>query len=651
MWCVWAYEQVPGERKPRKVPQYTRGGRRHGQQGTPEDLAKLTTFAGARDAAMKRGLDGVGFALIAESGIVALDFDHCVRDGAVDPQVLDLVRDTYAEYSPSGTGVRAFFRGNLGNRKSPAQGNPFGFETFTSSGFVTVTGWMLDHVELLGLEDIIAPVPPRVQAYCEQRFGPLKPDFDPDDFMAGREPRLGLSVAKMEELLDVLDADMSRDEWVRVGMALHHECDGDDTGFDLWDAWSSNGEKYPGEEALRQQWESFTRRAGPGRRQITMASVIHMAKEAGYRPVDTVDREEVLAKAEAKAEAILADDTVRGRFTPVPIGELSKRPGGEWLIKAVLPKGELGVLFGSSGSGKTFVALDLAFAIARGVPWRERRVRQGRVAVIAAEGGAGIGKRADAYSRHHGFDLAGVDIHVITAAPNFLGDDDIAEVIGELKAHGPFDLVVVDTLAQVSPGANENTSEDMSRVLGHLRLLHEATGAMILAVHHAGKDLTKGSRGWSGIKAAADVQIEVARHENGDREIHIEKMKDGEDGLRWGFKLETVLLGLDSDGDDITSCVAVEAELPRASSDAVDRKGVKRRGRIENHCLEVATMYDTDTVSAEEFIKRATEMLPPPEEGSRRDTRRQSVVRAINNLTKEKDGPLQMVGSKIVFFE
>ena len=36
--------------------------------------------------------------------------------------------------------------------------------------------------------------------------------------------------------------------------------------------------------------------------------------------------------------------------------------------------GEIFVLVGASGSGKTFVALDLAFTIARGVAWRERRV-------------------------------------------------------------------------------------------------------------------------------------------------------------------------------------------------------------------------------------------------------------------------------------
>ena len=78
LWCVWAFEQHEDEPKPRKVPQYSAGGRRFGIQGSPADRAKLTTFAVARDAAAKRGLDGVGFTLMADTGVIALDFDKCV---------------------------------------------------------------------------------------------------------------------------------------------------------------------------------------------------------------------------------------------------------------------------------------------------------------------------------------------------------------------------------------------------------------------------------------------------------------------------------------------------------------------------------------------------------------------------------------------
>lgn len=646
-WLCWRLEPFAGEAKARKVPYYPSGERRHGVQGSPNDVAKLTTFAVARAEAMKRGMEGVGFAHTAAGGVVTLDFDNCVTDGKVRQDVFDLVNMTYAEFSPSGNGIHAIFFGDPGilkNHKVGTQGDEFAVEAFSSAGFTTFTGRILDHVDVLGYEDRIAPLPPFVAEACLKRFGATRQvAFDPDDFMAGREPRLGLTVAKMQALLASLDPSMGREPWLRVGFALHHETDGDDTGFELWDEWSSDGDTYPSTEALRHQWDSF--KGGTGKHLTTMRSVIKMAKEAGYREPD--NREAVLAKAEV-LQAELPSKSL-GRFGPVPIYDLSLAPPMDWLIKGVLPRGELGVLFGASGSGKTFVALDLAFSVARGIAWRERRTTRGRVAIIAAEGGAGIGKRGEAYARYHDFNLQGVEVHVITAAPNFLDSDDVSEVIAELNNIGPVDLVIVDTFAQVTPGANENTSEDVGRALANLKLLHEATRAMNLVVAHAGKDLSKGVRGWSGLKAAADVQIEVVRHEDGTREIIIEKMKDGEDGIRWAFKLEVIEVGIDYDGDIITSCVAVPTELPVKVEQ--ERIGLKRRGRVENHVLEIMTLFgDQSIVAAVDLIDRAVAALQAPEDG-KRDTRRQSVTRAIQALSKEKDGPLRLEGGKIIFYE
>lgn len=649
-WLMWKFEHFVGEAKPRKIPYWADGTRRHGTQGGPQDRDRLTTFVAARDAAIRAGFDGVGFAPLADFGYTFLDFDACVDvHGNIPKEIEEIVSRTYAEYSPSGKGIRAALKGDLGNHKSHATPDQFGFETFSSTGFVTFTGNILPVCDVLGYEDHIAEVDENTSGLCERRFGSSAgATFDPDDFMAGREPKLGLSVGEMEHYLSFLDPSMGREPWLRVGMALSHECDGDDTGFEIWDEWSSEGDTYPGTEALRYQWESF--KPAPGKRQVTMASVIRMAKEAGYRPTEAASREEVLAKAEAIMAELPKKST--GRFGPVPIYELTQREPMGWLIKSVLPKAQLGILFGASGSGKTFVALDLAFSMARGIAWRERRTTKCRVVVIAAEGGSGIGKRAEAYALHHGFDLRDVDsLRVITAAPNFLENEDISEVIAEIKNSGGADVIITDTLAQVSPGANENTSDDMGRVLANINLLHEAIGAMNLVVHHAGKDLSKGSRGWSGLKAAADVQIEVVRYENGDREIIIEKMKDGEDGIRWGFKLEVVELGVDTDGDIVTSCVAVEAEVTKGKAETDDRKGTKRRGRMENHILEIMTLFGSESVvPAFELIEKAAEALPPPEDG-KRDIRRQSVTRAINSLSREKDGPLRMEGTKIFFYE
>ena len=193
-WLCWRNEHHPGEAKARKVPYYVTGQRRYGKQGAPEDRAKMTTFAAARDAAARLGFDGVGLALMPEWGITALDFDHCVDgDGRLPPEVEDIVSRTYAEYSPSGNGVRAFVKGILGNHKSHKDANnDYGFELFSSSGFVTFTGNILPYTEALGLEDFVAPVDERVLNLSQKRFGATHAaPSGSDDFLDTYEPPLG----------------------------------------------------------------------------------------------------------------------------------------------------------------------------------------------------------------------------------------------------------------------------------------------------------------------------------------------------------------------------------------------------------------------------------------------------------------------------
>jgi hypothetical protein len=667
-WLIWRYETQAGSGKQLKVPYYCDGGRRHGQQGSATDRSKLTSFAAACSAAAKRGFDGVGLAMLADWGITALDFDKCIGAKGLSelpPEIMAVVGRTYAEYSPSGEGVRAFVKGNLGNHKSLAEPGRFGFETFNSNGFVTFTNIMLPHIDLCGLEDTIAVVDDSVRSLCEARFGRSSPApaVDNDDPFAGLEPQIGLSVEQMQTLLAGLDPDMGRDEWIRVGMALHHECEGNDTGFDLWNDWSEAGGKYPSEEALRAQWDSFTRRSGSGKRPVTMASVLKMAKEAGVplpRPTLAASAEDLKAVAADTAEKIAdlppsegvcTPEGFEGRFRVYSAESLAQRDPIGWLIKGVLPDADMGVLFGASGSGKSFAALDMAGSIARGVDWRGRRVRKGRVIVIAAEGGGGYGKRIKAYCQHHMIEMRDLDIGVITAAPNFLEAEDISEVVSSIVAAGGASLLIVDTFAQVTPGANENAGEDMGLALKNARGLREATGAMCLLIHHAGKDASKGARGWSGIKAAADVEIEISREEESPvRQMRTSKMKDGDDNLRWGFRLDIVDVGVDGDGDVITSCVVIETDAPAPSANDKDRKGAKKIGRVEAHILDSIELIDARTTSMalDKFVALCVEGMPLPEDG-KRDIRRQTIHRALKGLTKGADAPLIIDHGRVTF--
>lgn len=219
---------------------------------------------------------------------------------------------------------------------------------------------------------------------------------------------------------------------------------------------------------------------------------------------------------------------------------------------------------------------------------------------------------------------------IIPDVPNLLQKDDALAVA---RAIGKCDVVIVDTWAQVTPGANENAGEDMGKALAHCKGIHRATGALVVLVHHAGKDASKGARGWSGLRAAADAELEVTRMATG-RMLRTSKQKDGDDDLAWGFGLETVTIGMDEDGDPITSCVVIEQEVPTA-------KLLRALGPVEevvNAVIQEFALAQTEGIEVTPVVLEAVKRLPAPEDG-KRDTRKMRVRRALDSLCKGDDAP------------
>lgn len=632
-WLVWRYVPKEGSPKPDKMPFYANGVKRHGTLGSLPDRRELTTYAKALEAATRGGYDGVGFALLKGSNVVALDFDHCVTDGVVHPAVERLVAGTYAELSPSGAGVRAFMWGDLGNHKDldcTGPDEPFGFEVFSTTGYVTFTGNALASTEVLGALDTVAPVSDAVRAAADRRFNRSEQRVDADPLMAF-EPRLGLARELLEDCLGNLDPDLPYPDWCNVGMALHHETEGGEEGYEMFDEWSSQGRKYAGPHETRSKYESF---GNPSGRPVTARTLLSMAK---VKPPT--------ASPEQIEEAVKAPIDKPLRFQVVPAGEFAQGQPPGWIVKGVIPRAQLVVLFGESGSGKSFVALDIAAAIVRGTDWRGHRTKRGRVVYLAAEGGGGFRNRLRAYEQQHKVALQDLPLGIIHAAPNFLQRADAVEVAKAIEAAGGADLVIVDTFAQVTPGANENAAEDMGKALAHCRGIHQATSAVVLLVHHAGKDPTRGARGWSGLRAAADAELEVLRLPGG-RLLRVSKQKDGDDGLEWGFDLETVPVGLDEDGDVVLSCVVRPANTP-----VVGRIGHARRavGKWERLVLEVVgeiALGQNAGIEVDQVLAEVVRRSPPIEDG-RRDTRKQVARRALLALCEGDEAPYFLEGDTL----
>lgn len=153
-WLCWRKAARPGSEKFDKIPHYPNGVQRHGEQGSAADRKMLGTFDAAIAQIEAGRFDGVGIAMLGQ-GYTGLDFDGCVNDnGAVDPAVLEMVDGTYTELSPSGRGIRAFFRGELpatiADRKDPKA------ETFCKKGFLTVTGCRINGEDIAALPELVA---------------------------------------------------------------------------------------------------------------------------------------------------------------------------------------------------------------------------------------------------------------------------------------------------------------------------------------------------------------------------------------------------------------------------------------------------------------------------------------------------------------
>ncbi len=237
-------------------------------------------------------------------------------------------------------------------------------------------------------------------------------------------------------------------------------------------------------------------------------------------------------------------------LTPAQLGEL---PPIRWRVRGVLPADGIAALFGPSGSGKSFLALDMLACVAAGRPWFGCRVNAAPVLYCALEGEAGISQRIKAHQVKHGplpdgfrFLLQSLDIR------NAADRDDLVQAARAAGfANG---VLAIDTLNRAAPGMDENDSKSMGEAIGAAKAIQAELGGLVLLVHHTGKDTTKGLRGHSSLHAALDSAVEVIR--DGDRrEWRTAKSKDGDDEQAHPFRLEVVTLGTDDDGEEITSCV------------------------------------------------------------------------------------------------
>lgn len=229
--------------------------------------------------------------------------------------------------------------------------------------------------------------------------------------------------------------------------------------------------------------------------------------------------------------------------------DLRSLPPVQWRLKGILPYSGLTAMYGPSASGKSFLGLDLAIAISEGTNWFGIRTTKSTVIYVALEGESGFKNRVAAWELDNSRPLP-PGMSMVMQPFHITKPEDVEGLAAAVPTGS---VVIVDTLNRAAPTSDENSSKEMGEILEACKRLQALIDGLVLLVHHTGKDTTRGARGHSSFFAALDGAIEVERTAT-QRSWTVAKAKDGQDGKNIPFDLKRHVLGLDADGDEISSC-------------------------------------------------------------------------------------------------
>ena len=558
-WVVWKAEKPKPDGKFSKVPIHpTKGHKINGndtQHHMPFDRA-LEIFQSGRGS-------GIGIALTDEPAtmvagaplwLVALDFDNCAN-GAPEAQAVWLkLGKPYREVSPSGKGIRMFAL----SRERIKGGNAHGREMYARGRFMTVTGnagkgKLFDATEgLLELEREWFPEKPPQQPKTSDLHA-LLPGMPPQQrktsnlgaILAGTAaPESPEQIERVKGMLACVSADCNYEQWRHIVWSVLS------TGWacaeHLARTWSQSAPGRYDETGF----DNLVRGFDPSRG-ITLGTLTHMAKNAGWTPPSPQAHD-------AQPDAELDISPAPSRL--ITAAQLAAMPMQPYRVRDLFPAKGVVAVYGPSGSGKSFLVMDLAMALAEGASaWFGHKLKTAPVAYIALEGQGGLRQRVKAWEVRHGRPAPN-SIRFLLSGYNLLdrpSGERLAEEI--LETLGPGAVVVIDTLNQAAPGADENSSQDMGLIIANAQSLSGQIDGLVILVHHTGKDAARGLRGHSSLLAALDAAVEV-RFEKGIRSWHVAKSKDGDPGNPRGFELVRHVVGRDDDGLDVSSC-AVQQSL------------------------------------------------------------------------------------------
>lgn len=201
--------------------------------------------------------------------------------------------------------------------------------------------------------------------------------------------------------------------------------------------------------------------------------------------------------------------------------DLELLPEVEWLVEDLVEAEGLTVLGGAPGSGKTFVAMDLAMSLASGMEeWNGKALpgEETNVLYLMAEGFFGAPQRVRAWKIRAGIPEAETLRSLMWTSANInlvrgQWELDVAAVEREIEFVKPR-LIVIDTLSRVTGGIEENSAGEMGALIGTVTGWQRTHGTAVLLVHHSTKEGSSFFRGSGALVGAADVAVAMRKEEH-----------------------------------------------------------------------------------------------------------------------------------------
>jgi hypothetical protein len=205
---------------------------------------------------------------------------------------------------------------------------------------------------------------------------------------------------------------------------------------------------------------------------------------------------------------------------------VDEHPGIERpIIHGLLRAGETLNLIGSTKSRKSWLATDLAFAVASGRPWLGFETERGNVLLFDNELlRKNLAYRLRTVAEHRGdsLDACNERFHVVPLRGRNRDIHGIGEILDQFKP-GDLSLVIVDAFYRTLPiGVDENSNSDMTGIYNAIDEFASKLGSAFVLVHHS----TKGSQSQKAVtdvgagagsqSRAVDAHVILRAHEQDD---------------------------------------------------------------------------------------------------------------------------------------